>query len=90
MSIPSKKNNNTSSSKPENTVNLPEAAYHKKTIQQFSSFEERDNDRLKYFASLSPEQLLKNLKQLVLSSFGIKNEAELKDAPRIINLKPRS
>lgn len=63
---------------------------HKKiTIQQFSSFEERDNDRLKYYASLSPEELLKNLKQMVLASFGIKEEAELKDAPRIINLHPR-
>ena len=63
---------------------------HKKiTIQQFSSFEERDNDRLKYYASLSPEELLKNLKQMVLASFGIKEEAELKNAPRIINLHPR-
>ena len=67
----------------------PEAAYEKKTIQRFSSFEERDNDRLKYFASLSPEELLKNLKKMALISFGIKDEAELKNAPRIINLHPR-
>lgn len=63
---------------------------HKKiTIQQFSSFKERDNDRLKYYASLSPEELLKNLKQMVLASFGIKDETQLKNAPRIINLHPR-
>ena len=72
-----------------NIVSEPEAVYEKKTIQQFSSFEERDNDRLKYYASLSPEELLKNLKQMVLASFGIKEEAQLKNAPRIINLHPR-
>ena len=72
-----------------NIVSKPEAAYEKKTILRFSSFEERDSDRLKYFASLSPEELLKNLKQMVLTSFGIKDETELKNAPRIINLHPR-
>ncbi len=72
-----------------NIASEPEAAYEKKTIQQFSSFEERDNDRLKYYASLSPEELLKNLKQMVLASFGIKDETQLKNAPRIINLHPR-
>ena len=54
-----------------------------------SSFEERDNDRLKYYASLSQEELLINLKKMVLASYGIKDEAELKDMPRIINLNPR-
>ena len=70
-------------------VSEPEAAYEKKMIQRFYSFEERDKDRLIYYASLSPEELLKNLKQMVLTSFGIKDEAELKNAPRIINLHPR-
>lgn len=73
MSIPSKKNRNSSSSKPENTVNEPEAAY-KKTITFFNSFDEMENDQLKYFASLSPEELLQNHKKMSLASFGLKEE----------------
>ena len=72
-----------------NIVSETKAVYEKKSIQHFSSFEERDKDRLKYHASLSPEELLKNLKLMVLASFCIKDEAELKDMPRIINLHPR-
>lgn len=45
-----------------NIVSEQEAVYEKKTIQHFSSFEERDNDRFKYYTSLSTEELLKNLK----------------------------
>lgn len=38
-------------------VSKPEAVYGKKVVQHYSSFEERDNNRLKYYASLSPEEL---------------------------------
>ena len=41
--------------KEKNNINIalgPEAAYEKKMIQRFYSFEERDKDRLKYYATL--------------------------------------
>ncbi len=62
---------------------------HKPSIRSFTSFDDMENELLEYFASLTPQQLLQNLKQLVLHSFGIKDESELKNMPRIINLNPR-
>lgn len=61
----------------------------KNTLRSYTSFDDMENEQLKYFASLTPEQSLKNLKQLVLASFGIKDETALKGMPRIINLHPR-
>ena len=39
-----------------NILSEPEALYEKKSIQRFSSFEEMENDQLKYMASLSPKE----------------------------------
>ena len=71
-----------------NPTSEPNTGY-KKSIRSFSSFDDMENEQLKYFASLSPQQRLQNLKQLVLRSFGIKDESELRNMPRIINLNPR-
>jgi hypothetical protein len=49
----------------------------KKIVKKFDSFEEMENDQLAYFASLSPQDLLKNHKQLSMAAFGIKNENKL-------------
>jgi len=80
----------TTNNEPLNIISEPEDSFQKSTIRSFSSFEDMENDQLSYFASLSPVQLLQNLKQLVLRSFGIKDEAVLNNMPRIINLNPRS
>ena len=62
----------------------------KKSITVFTSFEAMENDRLLYFASLQPEMLLQNLKQMVLANFGFKEEPSIGSMPHVINLNPHS
>jgi hypothetical protein len=69
-------------------VEEPSLNYIKNDIQSFNSFEDMENEQLKYFASLTPTQLLINLKQLVIRSFGIKDESVFKNMPRVMNLNP--
>ncbi|CAN5450085.1 type II CRISPR RNA-guided endonuclease Cas9 [soil metagenome] len=69
-------------------VKEPETMYAKKEIKQFNSFEDMENDQLTYFASLSPEALLQNLKQLALAAFGYRDDAPVNSLPRIIHFKP--
>ena len=59
-----------------------------KTVTSFTSFEDMENAKLKYFASLEPEELLRNLKQLVLVAYGFTDDSFGKNMPRIINLNP--
>lgn len=70
ISLPSKQNNNSTSSKEENIFNEPETLYEKTGLRKFDSFDEMENDQLKYFASLSPEQLLQNHRKMQITVFG--------------------
>ena len=70
-------------------VSEPDTIYNKKPINTSTSFEDMENDQLTYFASLTPEVLLKNLRNLLKLSFGIKDESVWENMPRIINLNPK-
>lgn len=67
-------------------VSEPEIAYKTKkwTVKKFDSFDAMENDQLEYFASLTPEELLKNLKKLSMSAFGFKEEGALNKPDREI------
>lgn len=56
-------------------VSEPETIYQKRILKTFSTFVEMENDQLAYYASLQPEKLLQNLRELNLAVFGYKNEA---------------
>ncbi len=58
-----------------------------KTITFFTSFDEMENDQLKYFASLSPEELLQNHKALSLAAFGLKKDPGAEKLIRKIKFK---
>lgn len=62
-----------------------------KSVTKFNSFEDMENDQLNYFASLEAEELLQNLKQMVLTTFGFREEPSFDSLPRIIqfNKEPR-
>lgn len=63
------------------------AVYIKKTIKFFSTFEEMENDRLKYYANLLPEELFKNLKQLSTTAFGFRTESAFRTPDRKIKFE---
>ncbi len=56
-----------------------------KKITSYKSFEERDLDRLKHMASLTPEERLLNLKKMIFTAYNIEDEADLKITERKIN-----
>lgn len=58
-----------------------------KHVTFFTSFDEMENDQLKYFASLQPEELLKNHKELSLAAFGLKKDPGAKALVRKIKFK---
>lgn len=58
-----------------------------KSITFFNSFEEMENDQLKYFASLSPEESLRNNKKMSMAAFGLKQNAGLEKPDRKIKFK---
>ncbi len=61
----------------------------KPKIQFFKSFDEMENQQIEHFASLSPEESLRNLKKLMLATYGIKEEPRFEDIRGKINLNPR-
>lgn len=67
-----------------NLASEPEVPYKKWTLKKFDTFEEMENNQLSYFASLTPEELLKNHKHLSMAAFGIKNEQNLNKPDRKI------
>ncbi len=71
----------------DNELNEPCASYAKKRITFFSSFEEMENDQLQYYASLSPEELLKNHKTLSMAAFGLRQDPGAENLQRIIKFK---
>jgi CRISPR-associated endonuclease Csn1 len=83
--LPEKKKNYDEPPAQQNILSEPEAPYKSKSLSSFTSFEDMENDQLNYFASLQPEQLLQNLKQMVLAAFGFKEEPSLNSLPHIIN-----
>lgn len=68
------------------TANEPNATYEKKqwTLKKFQSFDEMENDQLQHFASLTPEELLRNHKSLSMAVFGINHETDLNNPDRKI------
>ena len=54
-----------------NKVNEPAAAYHKKQIQIFNSFEEQEAYELKKMAGLSPIEILQQLRQFINIAYGM-------------------
>jgi hypothetical protein len=83
--LPSTKKSYDESPVHQNILSEPETPYKSKSVSSFTSFEDMENDQLKYLASLNPEQLFKNLKQMVLAAFGFKEEPPLNSMPRTIN-----
>jgi len=53
-------------------------------LKKFDSFDDMENEQLRYFASLSPTELFRNLKKLTLAAFGIADESKLKHPKRIV------
>ncbi len=62
-----------------NILNEAEAVYEKTGLRKFSSFDEMENDQLKYFASLSPEELLRQHRKMQLAVFGNNQNSEAPD-----------
>jgi hypothetical protein len=58
--------------------------HQKNKITFLNSFEEMEEDQLKYFASLSSEELLKNHKKMSMAAFGLKKEPDIKKRDRRI------
>ena len=58
-----------------------------RTLKSFNSLEELEENQLKYFAPLSPVDLLKNLKVLNFKSFGFNYENEFKKEKQIIKFE---
>lgn len=83
---PAKKKSHNLKTTAEHIVSEPAAIYKNMTLKKFESFEEMELDQLKHFATLSPEELLKNHKLLSMAAFGIKDEASLKSNNRKIKL----
>jgi CRISPR-associated endonuclease Csn1 len=88
--LPEKKKNYDEPPAQQNILSEPEAPYKSKSLSSFTSFEDMENDQLNYFASLQPEQLLQNLRQMVLAAFGFKEEPSLNSLPRTINFNTES
>lgn len=65
-------------------VEEPLLSYKTMKLKRFENFEVMEQNRLVYFASLAPEELLRNLKKLSMAAFGIKDETELKKPDRLI------
>ncbi len=65
-------------------ISEPESLYNKMSLKLFDSFEEMEDDQLKQFASLTPEELLRNHKALSMAAYGIKDEALLNKTDRKI------
>jgi hypothetical protein len=65
-------------------IKKPEIMRQNKKVKFFSSFEEMENDQLEYFASLQPEELLKDHKALSLAAFGLKEDPGPDKLDRII------
>lgn len=72
----SKKKNDDESPAQQNILSEPETIYGKRGVNPNTSFEDMENDQLKYFASLTPEELLLQHKKLSMAAFGIKKDGE--------------
>ncbi len=72
--------------KNDDKLNEPEATY-KKTITAFNSFDEMEEAQLKYFASLSPEELLRNNKKMSLAAYGLNSKSKATQPDRKIKFK---
>lgn len=58
----------------------------KKKITFYTSFEEMENDQLQYYASLTPEELLRNHKILSLLLLVLKKKEGLISLSALLNL----
>lgn len=71
------------------TISEPEVAYQKKnwTLKSFDSFESMEQDQLAHYASLSPIERLRALKELALNAFGFKQESDMNVTERKIKFE---
>lgn len=53
-------------------------------VKSFESFDDMEDEQLKYFASLSHEELLLSLKRLSLAAYGLSEEIMLQSVERKI------
>lgn len=69
-----------------NVVSEPAVNYEKKnwTLKSFNSFESMEQDQLSYYASLSPIERLRALKNLALKAFGFSQESDMNVSERKI------
>lgn len=67
-----------------NQLKEPEALNKLKFISGPSSLEEMETEQLIYFASLTPEELLINHKELSLKAFGLKVDTNINKTDRSI------
>lgn len=82
--FPSKQNPYSPASNQQNILNEPKTMYEARSVSGSASFDDMEQDQLKYFASLSPEELLRNHKQLSLAAFGLKGDAGVNKPDRTI------
>lgn len=74
ISLSNKNNYPTNSSAADNIVSEPETIYGKRVVNTSTSFEDMENDLLKYSASLTPEELFLQNKKISEAVFGIQND----------------
>lgn len=72
----------------ENKHNIDDPAHYyeqrKWALKSFESFDDMEEEQLKYFATLSHEELLLSLKRLSLAAYGFSDEATLQHVERKI------
>lgn len=59
----------------------------KNTVQAYSSHEDMENQQLTYWASLNPEERLRQLKMLIMASYSIKSEPQFTELSKSINFQ---
>ncbi|HWC53265.1 MAG TPA: HNH endonuclease domain-containing protein, partial [Chitinophagaceae bacterium] len=79
-----KKNADAEKKSKDSMLSEPDSVYGKRALKKFESFEDMENDQLAFFATLTPEELLRNHKRLSLAAFGFKNEGLLQKPDRTI------
>ncbi len=67
-----------------NEFKEPETIYTSKFVSGSASFDDMEQEQLKYFASLTPDELLQNHKKQSLAAFGLKDEIDKQKPDRTI------
>lgn len=59
----------------------------KRTVKAYSSHEDMENQQVTYWMSLKTEERLRQLKELIIASFGIKSDPKFTELSKSINFE---